>query len=68
MKLVNEAGQPAKEAVERRAGAEGNADQRSTHRAQIRARVTQVSNGIESGPRIGIQLEPLSGIGTGLCR
>ena len=41
MKLANEAGQPAKESVERRAGAEGNADRRSTHRAQIRARVTQ---------------------------
>jgi RNA-directed DNA polymerase len=41
MKLANEAGQPAKESVERRVGAEGNADQRSTHRTQIRARVTQ---------------------------
>jgi hypothetical protein len=41
MKLANEAGQPAKEWVERRAGAEGNADQRSTDRTQIRARVTQ---------------------------
>ena len=41
MKLANEAGQPVAESVERRAGAEGNADQHSTHRTQIRARVTQ---------------------------
>ena len=40
-KPTNEAGQPAEEPVERRAGAEGNADQQSTHRTQIRARVTQ---------------------------
>src|SRR5580765_1701183 len=37
----NEAGRPAEEAVERRAGAEGNASQHSTHRAQDRASVTQ---------------------------
>jgi hypothetical protein len=29
---------------------------------------TAVSNGIELGPRIGIQSEPLSGVGTGLSR
>ena len=41
MKPANKAGQPAAEPVERRAGAEGNADQQSTHRSQSRARVTQ---------------------------
>jgi group II intron reverse transcriptase/maturase len=40
-KPPNEAGQPVEEAVERRAGAEGNAGQHSTHRAQHRASVTQ---------------------------
>ena len=39
-KLSNGAGQPAEEAVERRAGAEGNAGQQRTHRAQNRERVT----------------------------
>src|ERR1700739_3012254 len=34
MKPTNDAGRPAEEAVERRAGAEGNADQQSTHRTQ----------------------------------
>ena len=41
MKRPNETGRPGAEAVERRAGAEGNADQHSTHRTQIRERVTQ---------------------------
>ena len=41
MKPTNKAGQPAAEPVERRAGAEGNAGQSSTHRAQNRDRVTQ---------------------------
>jgi hypothetical protein len=48
-KRSNGAGQPAEEAVERRAcpwleqgaGAERNADQQRTHRTQIRERVTQ---------------------------
>ncbi len=40
-KPANKAGEPGAERVERRAGAEGNADQRSTHRAQNRERVTQ---------------------------
>ena len=40
-KPPNGSGQPASEAVERRAGAKGNADQHSTHRAQDRERVTQ---------------------------
>jgi hypothetical protein len=38
VKPTNNAGQPA---MERRAGTKGNADQQSTHRTQIRARVTQ---------------------------
>ena len=41
MKPPNGAGRPAEEAVERRAGAEGNAGRQSTHRAQNRERVTQ---------------------------
>jgi group II intron reverse transcriptase/maturase len=40
-KPTNKAGQPGAESVEPRAGAKENADQRSTHRAQNRARVTQ---------------------------
>src|SRR5499427_9502303 len=41
VKPPNKAGLPAAEAVERRAGAKGNADQQSTHRTQSRKRVTQ---------------------------
>src|SRR5215469_14110952 len=41
VKPPNKAGLPAAEAVERRAGAKGNADQQSTHRTQSRTRVTQ---------------------------
>ena len=41
MKPTNEAGRPAEEPGERRAGAEGNAAQHNTHRAQNRERVTQ---------------------------
>jgi len=42
MKPTNKAGlMTAAEPVERRAGAEGKADQQSTHRTQIRARVSQ---------------------------
>jgi hypothetical protein len=40
-KLTNKAGKPATESVEPRAGAEGNASQQSTHRAQYRRRVSQ---------------------------
>ena len=40
-KPPNNAGPPAAEAVEPRAGAKGNADQQSTHRTQSRTRVTQ---------------------------
>jgi hypothetical protein len=51
MKPVNEAGQPVAESVERRAGAEGNADQHSTHRTQIRARVTQALDRVRHAAR-----------------
>jgi hypothetical protein len=40
-KPTNKAGQPAAEPVERRAGAEGNASQQSTCRAQNRESVSQ---------------------------
>ena len=40
-KPVNNAGQPAAERVERRAGTEGNAGQQSTRRAQDRESVSQ---------------------------
>src|SRR5215471_11472340 len=41
VKSPNNAGLPAAEAVEPRAGAKGNADQQSTRRTQSRKRVTQ---------------------------
>ena len=39
-KLPNKAGQPAAEAVERRAGTKGNTGQQSTRRTQIRESVS----------------------------
>jgi RNA-directed DNA polymerase len=50
-KPTNEAGRPAEEPVERRAGAEGNADQQSTHRTQTRARVTQALDRVRQAAR-----------------
>ena len=41
VKSPNKTGFPVAEAMERRAGTKGNADQQSTHWTQIRARVTQ---------------------------
>ena len=41
VKPPNKAGVPVAEAVERRAGAKGNADQQSTYRTQSRKCVTQ---------------------------
>jgi hypothetical protein len=41
VKSPNKTGFPVAEVMERRAGTKGNADQQSTHRTQIRARVTQ---------------------------
>ena len=50
-KLANKAGQPAAEAVERRAGAKGNADQQSTRRAQDRESVTQALDRVRQAAR-----------------
>src|SRR5271167_3290824 len=50
-KPPNGAGRPAEEAMERRAGAEGNVDQQSTHRTQIRARVTQALDRVRQAAR-----------------
>jgi group II intron reverse transcriptase/maturase len=51
MKPANKAGEPGAERVERRAGAEGNADQRSTLRAQNRERVTQALERVRQAAR-----------------
>jgi len=50
-KPANKAGEPGAERVERRAGAEGNAEQRSTHRAQNRERVTQALGRVRKAAR-----------------
>ncbi len=50
-KPTNRAGRPAAEPVERRAGTEGNADQQSTLRTQIRARVTQALDRVRQAAR-----------------
>src|SRR5688500_9977604 len=50
-KPTNKAGQPAAEPVERRAGAEGNAGQQSTHRAQNRASVSQALDRVRQAAR-----------------
>jgi RNA-directed DNA polymerase len=50
-KPPNGAGRPAEEAVERRAGAEGNAEQQRTHRTQIRERVTQALDRVRQAAR-----------------
>jgi hypothetical protein len=47
-KPTNKAGRPAAEPVERRAEAEGNASQQSTHRAQYRESVSQALERIPS--------------------
>src|SRR5215469_18591318 len=51
VKPPNKAGLPAAEAVERRAGAKGNADQQSTHRTQSRKRVTQALSRVRQARR-----------------
>jgi RNA-directed DNA polymerase len=51
LKPVNKAEKPAAEWVERRAGAEGNADRRSTHRALNRERVTQALDRVRNAAR-----------------
>jgi len=50
-KSANKGGQPPAETMERRAGAEGNAEQRNTHRAQNRERVTQALDRIRNAAR-----------------
>jgi RNA-directed DNA polymerase len=50
-KPSNNAGPPATEAVEPRAGTKGNADQQSTHRTQSRKRVTQALSRVRQAAR-----------------
>jgi group II intron reverse transcriptase/maturase len=50
-KPTNNAGQPAAELVEPRAGAEGNASPQSTHRAQDRDRVSQALERVRQAAR-----------------
>ena len=50
-KPPNKAGQPAAEAVEPRAGTEGNAGQQSTLRPQIRAGVSQALDRVRQAAR-----------------
>src|SRR5258706_507648 len=50
-KPTNKAGQPAAESVEPRVGAEGNASQQSTHRAQDRERVAQALERVRQAAR-----------------
>ena len=52
-KPTNKAGQPAAEPVERRAGAEGNAGQQSTRRAQNRESVSQALDRVRQAARQG---------------
>src|ERR1700722_12099259 len=51
MKPANKDGRPSAERVERRAGTEGNAEQRNTHRAQNRERVTQALDRVRHAAR-----------------
>ena len=51
VKPTNKAGQPAAELVEPRAGAEGNASQQSTGRAQYRGTVSQALERIRQAAR-----------------
>ncbi|HEV2038969.1 MAG TPA: group II intron reverse transcriptase/maturase [Casimicrobiaceae bacterium] len=51
LKPANKAGQPAAERVERRAGAEGNAGQHNTRRAQDRVSVSQALDRIRQAAR-----------------
>ena len=50
-KPPNKAGRPEAEAVERRAGTEGNASQQSTLRPQIRAGVSQALDRVRQAAR-----------------
>jgi len=50
-KLPNKAGQPAAEAMERRAGTKGNTGQQSTRRTQIRESVSQALERVRNAAR-----------------
>ena len=50
-KPANKDGRPPAERVERRAGAEGNAGQQNTHRAQNRESVTQALERVRNAAR-----------------
>jgi RNA-directed DNA polymerase len=52
VKRANKVGKPAAESVERRAGAEGNAGQQSTHRALNRERVSQALGRVREAARL----------------
>src|ERR1700730_16114208 len=51
VKPANKAGPPVAEVVVPRAGTKGNADQQSTHRTQIRERVTQALTRVRQAAR-----------------
>ena len=51
-KPTNNAGLPAAEPVEPRAGTEGNADEQSTHRTQCRERVSQAFDRVRQAARL----------------
>jgi RNA-directed DNA polymerase len=51
VKSTNKTGQPVAESAEGRAGAEGNVDQQSTPRTQIRKRVTQALDRVRQAAR-----------------
>jgi hypothetical protein len=53
-KPPNKAGQPAAEAVERKAGTKGNTGQQSTRRAQIRESVSQALDRVRKVARQGL--------------
>ena len=58
VKPPNKAGLPVAEAVERRAGAKGNANQQSTHRTKSRERVTQALDSVRQAathPRFAVK-------------
>lgn len=52
VKRANKTGEPAAESVERRAGAEGNAGEQSTHRIQSRERVSQALDRVRKAARL----------------
>ena len=61
VKPTNKAGKPVAERVERRAGAEGNAGQRDTHRAQNRERVTHALDRVRNVTVTYPRWEPYAG-------